>query len=268
MSQLSQWNMIVHVLVAVGLGSLVGLERQWRARLAGLRTNALVAAGAALFVLLSKYGFLDIARLTGASYDGSRVAAQIVSGIGFIGGGVILREGLSVRGLNTAATLWSTAAVGSLAGAGLYVLACFGALVIVTANLVLRPLGRRIDRQPSAGAETETEYYFSAVTAERDEAHIRALLVQSLTGSGFQLRSLRSRDSEAPGQVTVSAELSASVRNDSALEQAVSRLSLEPSVSAVSWNVIEDADYDASEHNQDVSPPRRFRRWLTRPDHS
>jgi putative Mg2+ transporter-C (MgtC) family protein len=267
MSQLNQWNMIVHVVVALGLGSLVGLERQWRARMAGLRTNALVAAGCALFVLLSKYGFLDIARLTGASYDGSRVAAQIVSGIGFIGGGVILREGLSVRGLNTAATLWSTAAVGSLAGAGLYVLACFGALVIVAANLVLRPLGRRIDRQPTAGAETETEYYFSAVVGERDEAHIRALLLQSLTGSGFQLRALHSRDSEAPGRVTVEAELSASTRDDSRLEQAVSRLSLEPSVSAVSWNVIEDAGYEAEE-NGDVPPPRRFRRWLARPDHS
>jgi putative Mg2+ transporter-C (MgtC) family protein len=253
---MNQWSMTLHLAVALGLGSVIGLERQWRARLAGLRTNALVASGAALFVLVSKYGFFDVTHLTGVSYDPSRVAAQIVSGIGFLGGGVILREGLTVRGLNTAATLWAAAAVGSLAGAGLYVLACCGAIVVLTANLVLRPLGRRIDREPGGGGEVETEYYFTAVCNEADEAHIRALLVQALTRPQFQLRALHSRDSEAPGRVSVSAELSAAMRNDGLLEQAVSRLSLEPGVSAVSWNVIGNEETGDYGEEDDARRPR------------
>jgi len=96
-------EMLLRLGAGVGLGAVIGVERQYRARMAGLRTNALVAAGATLFVLLSAHGF------HGQSADPTRVAAQIVSGIGFLGAGVIMREGLSVRGLNTAATLWCSA---------------------------------------------------------------------------------------------------------------------------------------------------------------
>uniref|UniRef100_UPI0002E6485E MgtC/SapB family protein n=1 Tax=Nocardia vinacea TaxID=96468 RepID=UPI0002E6485E len=100
---MSIWEILLRLGAGVGLGAVIGLERQYRARMAGLRTNALAAAGSTLFVLLSAYGF------SGA--DATRVAAQIVSGIGFLGTGVILRDGLSVRGLITAATLWCAAAV-------------------------------------------------------------------------------------------------------------------------------------------------------------
>src|ERR1700723_1536330 len=96
MQTLSVADFALRLGVGVGCGSLIGLERQWRARMAGLRTNALVAAGATLFVLLSANGF------SGATADPTRVAAQIVSGIGFLGAGVILRDGLTVRGINTA----------------------------------------------------------------------------------------------------------------------------------------------------------------------
>ena len=99
-------------IVAVALGAMVGLERQWRQRMAGLRTNALVALGAALFELLA-------VQMTGVqAVDPTRIAAYVVSGIGFLGAGVILRDGVSVRGINTAATIWCSAAVGVLAGAG------------------------------------------------------------------------------------------------------------------------------------------------------
>lgn len=136
---LDEWEMAGHLAAALGFGAAIGLERQWRARMAGLRTNALVAGGAALFVLLSQYGFMGT--VSEVQYDGSRVAAQIVSGIGFLGAGVIMRDGLSVRGLNTAATLWCSAAVGCLAGTGMFVLAAFGTVGVVGANLLLRPLG-------------------------------------------------------------------------------------------------------------------------------
>jgi len=97
--------------VAVSLGAVIGFERQWRNRLAGLRTNALVALGSATFVVFEA--------LMPGDTSPTRVAAQVVSGIGFIGAGLIFREGLSVRGLNTAATLWCSAAIGVLAGAAL-----------------------------------------------------------------------------------------------------------------------------------------------------
>ena len=99
--------------LAILLGASIGAERQWRQRLAGLRTNALVAAGAAMFVMLTA--------LTNRPADDSfRIAGQVVSGIGFLGAGVILRNGLSITGLNTAATLWCTAAIGTLAGYGMW----------------------------------------------------------------------------------------------------------------------------------------------------
>jgi putative Mg2+ transporter-C (MgtC) family protein len=93
---------------AVSLGAVIGFERQWRQRLAGLRTNTLVALGAASFVVFE--------RLFSTDTNLTRIAAQVVSGIGFLGAGIIFREGLNVRGLNTAATLWCSAAVGVLAG--------------------------------------------------------------------------------------------------------------------------------------------------------
>ena len=225
------------------LGMVIGVERQWRARGAGLRTNALVSTGAALFVLLSAYGF-DTGLVGGVRVaDPTRVAAQIVSGIGFLGAGVILRDGLNVRGLNTAATLWCAAAVGALAGAGMYQIAVLGTTAVIIANVVLRPLGRGIDRQPTGGDEITVGYVFEAVCAEPAEAHIRALLVQAISGSKFQLRGIRSyNNTDTDHQVSVVAELTAERRNDSQLEQAVSRLSLEPAVTAVTWTVRTDPD--------------------------
>ena len=163
--------------------------------MAGLRTNALVAT---LFVLLSAYGFAT----TGASgvirADPTRVAAQIVSGIGFLGAGVILRDGLTVRGLNTAATLWCSAAVGALAGAGMYQIAALGTATVITANVTLHPLGRRLDRHPSGGTEITVDYRFQAVCADSAEAHIRELLVQAITSTDFALRAIRSYDTDRP----------------------------------------------------------------------
>ncbi|MCG3753506.1 MULTISPECIES: MgtC/SapB family protein [Amycolatopsis] len=222
-------EMLLRLGAGVGLGTVIGFERQYRARMAGLRTNALVAAGATLFVLLSAHGF------SGASADPTRVAAQIVSGIGFLGAGVILREGLTVRGLNTAATLWCSAAVGALAGAGLYTAAGAGTAVVMAVNIALRPLGRVVDRRPATGRETPTSYTFLAVTKDDSEAHVRALLVQALARTDFALQSVTSTNTDTAGQVQVRAELSADQRDDKQMESAVSRLSMEPSVTSVRW---------------------------------
>jgi putative Mg2+ transporter-C (MgtC) family protein len=141
---------VLRLVVAFLLGAVLGLERQWRQRMAGLRTNTLVATGAALFVMLSV--------LTPGDSSPNRIAAQVVSGIGFLAGGVILREGLTVRGLNTAATLWCAAAIGSLSGTGLLIHAGIGTVAVLVANLILRPLGYRINQQPLKGTELELCY--------------------------------------------------------------------------------------------------------------
>ncbi|MFI0463062.1 MULTISPECIES: MgtC/SapB family protein [Saccharopolyspora] len=115
--------LLVELGTALLLSSLVGLEREIRAKSAGLRTHALVGVGAALFVLVSKYGFGDLLEFERVSFDPSRVAAQVVSGIGFIGGGLIFVRRDAVRGLTTAATVWLVAAVGMACGSGLVLLA-------------------------------------------------------------------------------------------------------------------------------------------------
>ncbi|MEU7134248.1 MgtC/SapB family protein [Streptomyces sp. NPDC046261] len=255
MAMVHEWHMAANIGAGLGFGAIIGLERQWRARMAGLRTNALVAAGSALFVLLSTYGFADATSSTG--YDGSRVAAQIVSGIGFLGAGVIMRDGLSVRGLNTAATLWCSAAVGALAGTGLYVIAALGTVGVVGANTLLRPLARGLDRGPHGGAEISTDYHFEVVCTEPEEAHVRTLVVQAVTRPGFRLRSVDSRDAETAGKVTVSAELTTERRDDSLLEEAVSRLSLEPAVSAVGWTVLHGPDDDNGDADDGYDSGRR-----------
>lgn len=225
-------EMLLRLLAGVSLGAVIGFERQFRARMAGLRTNALVAAGATLFVLLSAHGF------SGGTADPTRVAAQIVSGIGFLGAGVILRDGFNVRGLNTAATLWCSAAVGSLAGAGMLPTALAGTVVVVVVNTALRAAGRKVDRRPEAGDEETTLYSFVAVTDDAHEAHIRALLVQSLNRTDFQLASVASSDIGS-GRVEVRAEMMADRRDDRQMESAVSRLSLEPHVTSVGWRIID-----------------------------
>ncbi len=222
--------------VALVLGALIGAERQWRQRMAGLRTNALVALGAALFELLG----VQLAGLPGT--DPTRIAAYVVSGVGFLGAGVILRDGVTIRGINTAATIWCSSAVGVLAGAGYITQAVIGALLVVTAHLVLRPITRRIDRLPAdGGSEVETVYRFRAVCRAADEAHIRALVVQAFAGEEFILRAVHSEDLDpGTGLVQVEAELQRFGRDDIGMETAVSRLSLEPSVTSVSWTVVED----------------------------
>ena len=123
-------ELTVRLVAALLLGAVIGVERELQRMPAGFRTHALVALGAAIFTVVSAYG------LTGPMSDPTRIAAQIVSGVGFLGGGAILHHGGTVRGLTTAASLWAVAAVGMAAGAGLYVVAVGGAaLVIVTLEL-------------------------------------------------------------------------------------------------------------------------------------
>ncbi|HVH78917.1 MAG TPA: MgtC/SapB family protein [Stellaceae bacterium] len=220
-------DIALRLAMALLLGAVIGFERQWRQRMAGLRTNALVAIGAAGFVIYS-------GSVTGEA-DSTRVAAQIVSGIGFLGAGVILREGINVRGLNTAATLWCSAMVGTFAGAGLLLASAIAGAFVLLTHLFLRPVVRLINRRPFDAVEVETHYAVELRCQGREEAHIRALLLQSASTAGLGLRRLTSENLEDSPQVTVSALLVSPSRNDTALEQIIGRLSLEPFVTAVHW---------------------------------
>jgi putative Mg2+ transporter-C (MgtC) family protein len=132
--ELSWVDVGFRLFAAAALGGAIGLEREVREREAGLRTHLLVSVGAALFTLVSAYGWSDFtfSARSGVTFDPTRIAAQIVTGIGFLGAGAIIRQGLSVRGLTTAATLWLAAAIGMASGAGYWeaaVIATVGAII-------------------------------------------------------------------------------------------------------------------------------------------
>ena len=238
MHTLTTFDFLVRLAAGVGCGALIGVERQWRARMAGLRTNALVAAGATLFVLYSE--------AIGDAGSPTRVASYVVSGIDFLGGGVILRDGAGVRGLNTAATLWCSAAVGVLAASGKLDFAVLGTLAVLAVHLVLRPAGRLLDRAPAAGTDPDSSV--DAVVhleCERAaESHIRALLLQALAASGLAPTGLRARRERA--EVT-SLRATVAIGGDvaQALEQVISRLSLEPGVSDLHWHLEDDTEHEA-----------------------
>jgi len=219
----------LNLVAALVFGALIGTERQWRQRLAGLRTNTLVALGAASFVAFSGI-FVD-------EVSPTRVAAQIVSGIGFLGAGIIFREGFNVRGLNTAATLWCSASVGMLAGAGALAHAALVTGLVIFVNLALRPLVARLNRQPFETTELARSYRVEIVCRSSQEAHVRALMLQGFSDKGLHLTALESQNIEDSDRVEVTAELNADGSSDSGMEQIVGRLSLEPAVTAARWRV-------------------------------
>jgi putative Mg2+ transporter-C (MgtC) family protein len=224
----------LRVFIALTLGSAIGFERQWRQRMAGLRTNALVATGTCLFILITP--------LVGGGGNATQIAAYVVSGIGFLAGGVIFKERLSVSGLNTAATLWCTAAVGALVGLGFIYQALIGVAAVLTANVVLRPIVQRINRQPMEGTEVVSSYEIRAVCRQDVEERIRTTMIAAVRNAAMSLIAVYSDDIEATPRVEVTADVSVTGRPDARLEKIVSKLGVEPGVVAVSWRVVPTSD--------------------------
>jgi putative Mg2+ transporter-C (MgtC) family protein len=228
MTQLTTLEFITRLAVGLGCGALIGVERQWRARMAGLRTNALVAAGATLFVLYS-----DIS----GSANSTQVAAYVVSGIGFLGGGVILRDGFNVRGLNTAATLWCSAAIGVLSASGHLAFAGIATVTVLAVHVLGRPLGRLIDHDSLAEEDEALRPYKLHVTCKpKSEAHVRALIVQNTGTSDVILRGVETIRTEEGAETKLSASLLLDGDAASRLETIVARLSIEPGIQAVHWH--------------------------------
>jgi putative Mg2+ transporter-C (MgtC) family protein len=226
MQTLSVADFALRLAVGVGCGALIGMERQWRARRAGLRTNALVAAGATLFVLYAV-----------ATEDSSptRVASYVVSGIGFLGGGVILREGVNVRGLNTAATLWCSAAVGVLAASGHLVFTAIATGTVIAIHVLGRPLGRMIDRDNTADEDEGLQpYLVQVICRPRSEKHARAEIVQHASSNDITLRGVHTGQA-TDDEVMLTAHLLMGGHILAKLERLVAELSLQTGVRAVQW---------------------------------
>ena len=184
---LSQTELICRLLLAAVLGSLIGFERERMSWAAGLRTHMLVSVGSALIMIVSSFGFADILDNPHVILDPSRVAAQVVSGIGFLGAGSILLRGEVIRGLTTAASLWSVAAVGLAIGGGLYVAAISATVIILFILAGLKPLekwyfeSRQRYKQGENEPDTDEVLISFARISEREFSSVR-LQIERIKG--------------------------------------------------------------------------------------
>ncbi|WP_029076336.1 MgtC/SapB family protein [Kaistia adipata] len=163
---------VVSLTAAFIFGTLVGAERQYRQRTAGLRTNVLVAVGAAAFV--------DLAMAITGPVEATRVISYVVSGVGFLGAGAIMREGMNVRGLNTAATLWCAAAIGACAGADMIAHAALVTVFVIAGNTLLRPLVNAINRIPLDEEASEATYEVTVTAQEAELPRLRTVVADLL----------------------------------------------------------------------------------------
>lgn len=218
-----------NIVLALLLGSIIGAERQWRQHSAGLRTNALVAVGAALFVSLT--------RLLGDTNSPSRIASYIVSGVGFLGGGVIIKEGANIRGITTAATLWCSAAVGTLAGAGFGFHGAIGVGVILFIVVGLRPVAKKLDEIRMGRATQEALYQIRVACDSKAVAVVRTALVRHANDhKGMSVTGIVARKKRKQKFMTLLVDIHADVANNNDAQEIVNRLLIEPGVTAASWD--------------------------------
>jgi putative Mg2+ transporter-C (MgtC) family protein len=219
---------LVSLVTAFVLGALIGAERQYRQRTAGLRTNVLVAVGAAAFVDLAMH-------LSGA--DGAvRVIAYVVSGIGFLGAGVIMKQGLDVRGLNTAATLWASAAVGSCAGADMVAQAAALTVFVLAGNTLLRPLVNAINRIPLDEQSSEATYQFKLAVAPEALPDMRDHLVERLEKAKYPVADVDVVE-HGDDLLEIVATLVSTAIHPAELEAVVADLQRQPGVRHATWEV-------------------------------
>lgn len=214
--------------LALIFGTIIGIERQVRQHPAGLRTNALVSVGAALFV--------SLAILLDDKNSPTRVASYIVSGVGFLGGGVILKEGITVRGLTTAAGLWCSAAVGTLAGVGYGGYAAVGMVFVMLVLIVLRPMALWIDSRQRRFGVPEADYQLRVACAMSESLNVRTVLLRHASSHpGLIVNGIASRKKKSRKRVIVIANIHAKPASDKAIQEIISRLMIEPGVLTARW---------------------------------
>ncbi len=214
--------------VAFALGAAIGLERQLRQRNAGLRTNTLVALGAAAFALAG-------GRLLGAE-GATRTVSYVISGIGFLGAGVILKDGRQIRGLNTAATLWCSGAVGCFAGVGLPAEAAALTFFVLAGNTLLRPVVNWLNRRPISEEATEADYLVLVACRPEDVSDVRDALDAELARANYPVREVK-KLSAREGEVELAAILVPSTASAEELDAVVTALEANPLVRSATWSV-------------------------------
>ncbi|ACM34939.1 MgtC/SapB family protein [[Acidovorax] ebreus] len=221
----------VNLAAAFILGALIGIERQVRQRTAGLRTNTLVSVGAAIFVSLGARLF----EINGGSQTTITVVAYVVSGIGFLGAGAIMKEGASISGLNTAATLWGSGAVGACAGAGLLGEAGLAALFVLASNTLLRPVANRINRSPFREETSEATYMVFVICSREFQSDVREKVAEILDESSYPARQIDDHPF-GEGEVEIEFTLYATAVQVDELNEAVKMAEALPGVRQAFWN--------------------------------
>ena len=227
---------ILRIGLAFLLGGIIGFERQWRQKNAGLRTNTLVAIGSASYVLLS----INLHSVSGG--DASRVTAQIVTGIGFLGAGVIMKDGLNVRGLNTAATIWCSAAVGTLAGMGFIFEALTTTTSVVLTHLILRPVSNRLSKL-SAYRKTEVKetYYEVSIQCPLNiESNVRFWILSHIAANDQLLVRAITRDvlDSNLEEIMIQVEVATIGEQENLLENLVANLIMKQEVTRAGWKLV------------------------------
>jgi putative Mg2+ transporter-C (MgtC) family protein len=217
---------IIRTAAALAMGMAIGIERQLGQHPAGIRTNALVCLGSALFV--------SISTVLGDS-DKTRIAAQVASGVGFICGGAILREGITVRGMNTAATIWCTSAIGCIVGAGHWPLALLGTIAIISAHFVFRPLAHYIDKRAQGKNEADVLSKVKVICKVAQQEKVRALLIEQIKAAELRMQGLSLKDASLPDHVEMVVHLFDVQHNDEAMNNLVSNLACQEAVERVNW---------------------------------
>lgn len=214
--------------VAFCLGTLIGFERQWRQRSAGLRTTTLVATGAAAFTDLG----LRLRGVEGAT----QIIAYVVSGIGFLGAGVILKDGTNIRGLNTAATLWCSAAVGAFCGGGLVLEGGVLTVFVLAGNTLLRPLVNYINRRPISESVTEALYTIHVVSESDAISDTRDLVFAQLEAARYPVHEVVTHPA-GPGHVSLDAALVPNTAEPAELDAVVAAIERYPGIKSATWSV-------------------------------
>ena len=228
---------LIRILVCFILSFVIGFERQYRHRMVGLRTNVLVSLGAFLFVTAS-YGLLP--------NDMSRIAAQVVSGIGFLGAGVILRDGNKIKGLNTAATLWCVASIGILSACGMLIEATVGAFLVLLSNIILRLISLAVMDKVK---KNEKERCTLRISCKNNiEVVVRTSLAKSLEMHNLTLQSLE-RSEITKEEVKLKAII-ITARPD-IVEEIVKNVSAEPGVTSISFEHKKQIETDSQDSDND-----------------
>jgi putative Mg2+ transporter-C (MgtC) family protein len=218
---------LVSITSAFLLGAMIGIERQYRQRTAGLRTNVLVAVGAAVFV--------DLARSVNGPTGASTVIAYVVSGVGFLGAGTIMKDGLNIQGLNTAATLWGSAAVGACAGAGMLAEAVTAALAVLGANTLLRPIVNAVNRTPINEESAELTHQVCLVAPKDHQQEALAALLEMLEIAKYPVTDV----DVAPfgdDAIEITITLTSTSVNADDLDHIIALLVAKPFVTHAYWN--------------------------------